>query len=329
MSTSIQIRGILPEDWIGIDEVQRATYNDHAMDTQIYQWWSKGLDPHNPGGVVALVSGRIVGVQPMQFFPYRAGSTFLVGAMLTGVAVHPDFRRQGIFGRFIDTCEQNAWERGASFVVTLPNERSKPGFLKRGYSDLGSRTLLMAPTIFKPQKNPQNAAVAEVDRCSESWVALFSGYEGAHGKLCMHRSNTWLNWRYHERPPGPEPYRFFEYRRENGRVSAVAVVVCDRRKKLPITYILDMACENGAEMGVLLKYIKHSLRREGLPVVAAVVSSLQTKSLIQKAGFRILPGWLPLKTFHTVAKPNPDLPIEISFEAVSDWEWALGDWDNL
>lgn len=328
--TNLHVRPIRDQDWPGIQEVQSATYGEDAMSPEVYQWWSKGLSSGQRGGVVAVSGERIVGVQPMEYFQYIGGETPYTGGMLTGVAVHPVFRRQGIFTKMIDACEQDAWSTGAEFIVTLPNDRSKPGFVKRGYVDLGRRTLLLAPLIISGRSEKStNGFFREVEELSPDWENLFLNDAFKGGNLRLERTGEWLNWRYHQKPNLSCPYRFFEFRSDTETLEAALVTVKDNRKRLSVVYVMDMACRTHDSMIQLLGQVSKALRNEGECISGAVVSSDDAISILKKSGFRVVPPWLPLKQFHTVAKFNPDFLVPSHYREISEWDFSLGDWDNL
>lgn len=330
MTPKILIRHIEPRDWNDIAAVQRATYGEEAESPEAYQWWSSGLEGEDLAGCVALCENTVVGVQPMQFFPYRAGGLEMKGALLTGVAVHPNFRLRGIFSRMIEYCESDAWEHQAAFVATLPNERSKPGFLKRDYLDLGERRLLLCPLMLLGKKNGYGKeSIQEVRALSEDWAEVFDSYTRMHGRLMLERSLAWLRWRYQQNPEQKSPYRFFESRSQHGKLEAVVVMVEDRRKKIPLWYMMELAYRDSIAGKVLVSEVLRLLRGEGGLLAGAVCSSQDSIDLLKNSGFIPVPFWLPLKAFHTVAKFNPKKSLSDTFHTISSWEFALGDWDNL
>jgi GNAT superfamily N-acetyltransferase len=82
--------------------------------------------------VMADDAGTALGIQPAALFDWQWGERRLKGVMYTGVLTHPKHRRQGIFRTLIDSANELAVERGAQFVITMPNDASLPGFLKFG-----------------------------------------------------------------------------------------------------------------------------------------------------------------------------------------------------
>jgi len=145
MKNALIIRSYRAEDAAGVRSVMAASYGPDATPGPIFDWWHFGCPVAASGFLVAEVSGRIVGLQPMELLPYEWAGRRLTGATLTGVVVHPEFRRRGLFSSLVQACEREAWRRGADFVTTMPNDRSRPGFLKLGYRDPGRRQLLVLP----------------------------------------------------------------------------------------------------------------------------------------------------------------------------------------
>lgn len=308
--------------------------------------------------MVAEVAGRVVGVQPMQVFPYTCDGGKLKGGLLTGVAVHPEFRRQGIFLALVEACEQEAWRQGADFVTTMPNERSRPGFLKMGYVDPGCRRLLVRPlalrvlsrrvlrfpligsalgavaeigqALLKPRPQRDGFSVQEVrgvpdgiEELNEAHTRLFPG-------LRMQRSRDWWRWRYEQSPL--RRYRFFEVRDAEQKSSGVAVVTFETRDEVPVAYLMDVVVRDSDVLSELLGQVFDAARREGgAHVICAVASSSTMVRALRWAGFWLVPLWAPVKRFYTVVRFNPEREpgLPAAWRQIGHWYQMLGDWDNL
>jgi|GEM_PF-1248061 len=141
--SAVTVRRFVPADAPAVRDLMVAAYGDAVDPQDVYEWWSNGHLPDATGYMVAEIDGRIVGAQPMELFPYLDGDREMTGGVLTGVGVHPGHRRKGVFTALVEACEAEAWRRGASFVTTMPNDKSRPGFIKMGYVDLGRRRFLV------------------------------------------------------------------------------------------------------------------------------------------------------------------------------------------
>lgn len=349
----IRIRPYTPEDAPGVREVLQATYGNKATPAAVYDWWSLGYAPADHGFMVAEADQRIVGVQPMELFPYADGDTSLLGGMLTGVAVHPDFRRRGIFMGLVQACEAAAWQRGAAFVTTMPNERSQPGFIKMGYVDLGRRRLLMrllrpgplgrlkAPVvghlggwlagglqwIWARMETTPGVSVREVAAPGQGWDGLFQRQATCLPGLGLCRSASWLKWRY-AMAPGRQ-YRCFEAVTDDGDLVGVVVTTQEVRDAITMAYVMDLAVERPGLAGALMEPVLKALCSAGAHAVSAVVSSPALVETLRMAGLWEVPAWAPLKRFYSVVRFNPDQAVPERWRSIEGWQQTLGDWDNL
>jgi hypothetical protein len=275
------------------------------------------------------------------------------GALLTGVAVHPKFRRRGIFSALVNACEQEAWRQEAAFVATMPNEKSRPGFLKLGYADLGRRQLLMRPLspasfggrVFpvlghlagsvgglvqaaaKPLPRGPHASVREIDRTPGDIETLAPAHENRFPGLRIRRTAEWLGWRLTEL--APRHYRQFETRRPDGRLAGFAAITLDERDAMKVCYLLDLLVEDETTIPTLLATICNAARAEKAEALATVVSGGPLAKCLRRAGMWAVPEWLPLKKFYSVARFNPRMDLPARWRRLAGWYQTLADWDNL
>ncbi len=352
-TAAYHIRPYTPADARGVRAVIEAAYGESADPEAVYNWWSGGCGVGATGYMVAEVDGQVVGAQPMELFPYLDGPQELLGAVFTGVAVHPGFRRLGIFTALVRACEAEAWRRGAAFVTTMPNERSRPGFIKMGYQDLGRRHLLMrllrpaalggafvpalgqvmggmaglGQRLIVRARGTQGISVGEVKAPSEGWAALFQSTAARGGGPWIRRSSEWLRWRYVGMPL--RSYRFFEAHDANSGLVAAAVTTQERRSRLQLAYVMELAAKDDAAAGALLAVVYRALEGDGVHAVAAVVSSPAAVRTLHFAGLARVPSWAPVKRFYSVARFNPDRASPDRWKSIEGWQQTLGDWDSL
>jgi GNAT superfamily N-acetyltransferase len=347
------VRPFQSGDAAGARAVLAASYGAEATPAPTYDWWSFGFADAISGFKVAETDGRIVGVQPMEIFPFTDGSISLKGALLTGVAVHPDFRRRGIFSALMKACENEAWQWGAVFVTTMPNEKSRPGFLRTGYADLGCRQLLVRPLrpvvlggkvlpvlghlagavggVFQSvaKRIPAAAGITvrktsviipEVESLAERHAEIFPG-------LRMRRSADWLRWRFLE--SSLRKYHLLEARDAAGKLAGFAAATVDGREKSKVCYLMDLFISETRHAAAMLGALCEWARTENADAVATVVSSAALAETLCHGGFSSVPTWLPLKKFYSVAKFNPHQPAPADWRTLAGWYQTLADWDNL
>jgi GNAT superfamily N-acetyltransferase len=356
MSDPLVIRPYRAEDAADVRSVLTASYGAAATPAPIFNWWHFGCPVAASGFRVAELNGKIVGIQPMQLFSYEQAGHRLSGAMLTGVVVHPEFRRRGLFARLIKACEQDAWRRGADFVTTMPNERSRPGFMKLGYREPGRRRLLLLPlnvsemarravrwrplaallgfglkpAICRSRKWLRTPAVdlervklapEDLDRVSKADRQLFPG-------LRLMRSRAWWEWRYAASPRG---YHMLRLRDEQGATAGLVTTSRERRNGVEVGYIVDWLARDPDRVPILLAGAVRHLSAAGAAIVAGIVSSGFQIRALASVGFGSVPHWAPLKRFFTVFKPAPTMSTALAEQlgTIGAWHQTLGDWDNL
>ena len=271
MENHLTIRPYRAKDAADVRSVLVASYGAAATPAPILDWWHFGCPVAASGFQVAEVSGKVVGVQPMELFPYEWSGSRLTGALLSGVVVHPEFRRRGLFLRLIEACEKEAWRRGADFVTTMPNDRSRPGFLKLGYHEPGRRRLLILPLNLSklarravrwaplaarlsagltpvlrrgsrgwsrtpmPELEIMKQAPGDLDQVNEADRKLFPG-------LRLARSRAWWDWRY---AASPRCYNMLRLREARGGTAGLVTTTFEKRSGLDVGYIMDWLARDG------------------------------------------------------------------------------------
>ena len=347
------VRPFRASDTAGVREVLAASYGAEATPSPTYDWWSFGCSTAISGFMVAEAAGRIAGVQPMETFPFTDGGKHLTGALLTGVAVHPDFRRRGMFSALVQVCEQEAWRQNAALITTMPNEKSRPGFLKAGYIDLGRRQLLvrplqpavlggkifpvlghlagaaggMAQAVIKKIPRMSGLTVRKVSDIVPEIEMLATRHEQLFPGLRIRRSAEWLRWRYLESPL--RKYHLLELRTAPGELVGFAAATMDDREKIQVCYLMDLFVGEKCHAADLLAALGELAHNEKAEAVATVVSSPALIDTLINTGFWSVPNWLPLKKFYSVARFNPDRPAPANWQTLAGWYQTLADWDNL
>ncbi len=347
------VRPFRAGDAAGVRSVLAASYGAEATPSPTYDWWSFGCSTAISGFMVAEAAGRIAGVQPMEIFPFADGGKHLTGALLTGVAVHLDCRRRGIFSALVQACEQEAWRQNAAFITTMPNEKSRPGFLKAGYTDLGRRQLLVRPlqpaalggklfpvlghlagaaggvaqAVIKNIRVTNGLTVRKISDIAPEIEMLAARHEQLFPGLRMRRSAEWLRWRFLESPL--RKYHLIEARDAKGALAGFAAATMDDREKFKVCYLMDLFVGEKCHAAALLAALCELARNEKAEAVAAVVSSPALIDTLSHAGFWLVPYWLPLKKFYSVARFNPNRPAPAHWQKLAGWYQTLADWDNL
>jgi GNAT superfamily N-acetyltransferase len=102
--------------------------------------WKHQESPFGPSPAwVALDPGteRIIGFRTFMRWEFTAGDRTLHAVRAVDTATHPDAQGRGVFSRLTLGALDDLRADGVSFVFNTPNERSRPGYLKMGWREVG------------------------------------------------------------------------------------------------------------------------------------------------------------------------------------------------
>jgi GNAT superfamily N-acetyltransferase len=308
----------------GVVELCRACYGVRAESPEWWRWRFFSGEPARSFVALARRKDTIVGMQPVRIDAFRRGALPLTGAALEGAMVHPAWRGAGVFTRLVSLALEEAWSRGASFAYTMPNEKSYPALARSGWSDLGERAVLVAPSW--PMSRAQGDSDALV-RVVSRFVGDGMGAPAADtGDLVAVHDAAWRAWRY----ANPEArYTLVEASAANGRAAGIAAGRVRSLGPLQVGVVMESGGEEPERRAALAK-LRRLLRREGAVLCVAVVSASAQQHELARCGFRKLHPRLVPRRFRTVWRPRPGARAEDGPPVDgASWHLSLGDWDGL
>lgn len=175
----------------------------------------------NPFGAspmwIALDDDRIVGLRAFLRWRFHDGGGRSVDAVrAVDTATHPDSQGQGIFTRLTLGALSELADDGVDFVFNTPNDQSRPGYLKMGWSEVGRTTLAIHPrspvsftkmlrsrTRAEKWSEPTDAGLDPKDVFSQGEPTHETTHLGAWSTV---RDAAYHQWRYSF---GPLHYRVF------------------------------------------------------------------------------------------------------------------------
>lgn len=113
--------------------------------------WKHDENPfgESPSWVAETPDGRILGLRVFLQWQFRdAGGRHHRAVRAVDTATHPDAQGQGIFTRLTTGALPDLTEDGIGFVFNTPNDKSRPGYLRMGWSDVGQ--VPVAATVRSP-----------------------------------------------------------------------------------------------------------------------------------------------------------------------------------
>lgn len=272
--------------------------------------------------LVAEIDDTIVGLRSfMRWDLVHSGDVIRCGRAVD-TATHPDYMRRGIFSRLTKEALEVARDAGIQLIFNTPNDRSRPGYLKMGWSDVGPIRVLVRPhptRLMRPHGESfptlaelvPTATPIESDSQRVFEIAENEPARPVGAGLHTPRSSQYLNWRFAEHPTA----RYGAVVRSDGAVVLRANLRKGRSE-------LVMSDAFGTEP---LQAIRAALRssKAHYDVAAFPTGSVQ-RAAVKRAGMLGVPGVTALQL---VAYPLDNIGIDV-FDPGS-WQLALSDLELL
>ena len=120
-------------------------WGDDARHGALFTW--KHLE--NPWGPspawVALDAGRVVAFRTFMRWRFRLGDRRVAAARAVDTATHPDYQGRGLFSRLTREALDSLRSESVEFVFNTPNNQSRPGYLKLGWTEVGRLNTYVRP----------------------------------------------------------------------------------------------------------------------------------------------------------------------------------------
>ena len=216
--------------------------------------WKHDRNPFGPSPQwVAELDGRLVGFRTFLRWRFREPEGDVVDAVrAVDTATHPDHQGRGVFRALTLRAVDELRDEGVGFVFNTPNDRSRPGYLKMGWREVGRVPLAVRPAGPSALVRMVRARVPAAKwslpcRVGEPAAAVFGGGGGDDRDLVelladqppvtglvTDRSPAFYAWRYsldalayRVVPVGASLRQGFAVFRLRARGGAVECVLCD------------------------------------------------------------------------------------------------------
>lgn len=283
--------------------------------------------------IIAAINGKnIVGMQTYTYWPYvyEGREFYSVQSGLT--LVDEGYRGKRIFLRMLERGHDILKEKGADFVMGFPGEMSYDGFIKDGWSHIGTPVFMIRP--IRPRRLLSYRPSNEDNRVSnEDWVdkqtprrkekiaelvARVKYRAGSANAICLKPSHDFLKFRYGDKRGKYKVYSYGEGRQETVFICKMfffsgfnALGIGDIHVADPSSYSLSHS----------LSQLIRDVRAEGNIDAIAV--------LIKERGYRIMRtllrrGFLPFPTKRTPFIVKPICLDEKFTKLVKDYsKWSI------
>lgn len=198
------IRKPLSEDLENLIELIQLSLGETKLKKTQETWNYKHVE--NPFGVspvlIAEENNRMVGVRAFMQWRWQLNDEVFTAYRAVDTSTHPDFQGKGIFKMLTMKALEVIGDLGACFVFNTPNEKSRPGYLKMGWTVIGKIKLSIIPTVlylplvlFYKKRNNDISEIELEKRCIEHNSLLKT-----QNVFFTPKSANYLRWRYENNP---------------------------------------------------------------------------------------------------------------------------------
>lgn len=271
-----------------------------------FQW--KHFD--NPFGrskiLLAKEDNKIVGLRAFMKWSWKNGEEIISSVRAVDTATDPAFQGKGIFKKLTLRAVEECAKEGIGLVFNTPNNSSKPGYLKMGWTDEGRMPLLLKAGSLRPgfYSDARNSALFKNFPVKD----LNRDYKFPQNNRIIYTPLTsdYISWRYISCP-------IVSY----GSICESGFGVIFRIKKLrqfSELRICEMWCEQGKEI-LIRKALKEVVKASRPLMVSCAPNALVEKKLNFFGPF--LKG--PITTIRPLALTSLN-----KFKNFNSWQPSIG-----
>ena len=164
--TSLVLRRATPADEAAVPGLLGASlgWGSDERFGSFFAWKHKD----NPFGTspawVAVDGEKLVGFRTFLRWELEGPDGAVRAVRAVDTATHPEYQRRGIFSRLTRRALEELRAEGVGLVFNTPNDRSGPGYLKLGWSEVGR-----LPVRFRPTSVRALVRMAGARRQAERW----------------------------------------------------------------------------------------------------------------------------------------------------------------
>ena len=339
-SDALEIRAARADDLPSILALMRASLGEGKVPRHEAFWrWKHEQNPFGRSPVLlAFHEGLLVGLRTFLRWTWMRGSVPVQAVRAVDTATHPAWQGRGIFRTLTLGLVEQMRDEGVSFIYNTPNEKSRPGYLKMGWRDVGNIALWARPThpgrtalrlALGRSRRHAPAGDAPPETAPPTSLATLLG-DGRLSPLLAAptpadryatcKTTAFLRWRYFDIPGFTYEARWSWSR--DGQGAAVIYRLRDRRGLRECT-IADVLSSPGVQGAThLMGLIRHLGQLPVDYLVVAAPTGARTAAAFLGAG--LLPvgargPTLTVRRLDTALRPDPSVP--------SHWQASVGDFE--
>ena len=322
MSEGIGIRAYRDDDLPAVLDLLRAALGETTLlqrTAELFRW--KHVE--NPFGrsvaLVAEADDKIVGLRAFMRWNLEWDGTVIRCGRAVDTATHPAYHRRGIFKNLTTAAVDIARERGIQLIFNTPNDRSRPGYLKMGWKDVGPIRVLVRPHPGRLASG-RRESFPRLDELAPGATPIGADWQpaadqGSHSEtrdvLATPRSVEYLQWRF-----GMHPTARYGEVVAGGASAIVRANLRGGRSELVISDTL------GTDPTAAIRAVVRQSR--AAYDVATFPSRSATRAAALRSGMVAIPG---ITALTLVARPI--VAVEPDVFDLRHWHLSLGDLELL
>lgn len=335
MTDELVVRPGVEGDTNRIVELLKLSLGEGTIPRDSRYWEWKHF--RNPFGVstmlLAEARGQIVGLRVFMRWNWMRVGEEVKAVRAVDTATHPDWQGRGIFTRLTLDLVNTVAAEGISFVYNTPNDRSRPGYLKMGWSSVGKASLWMQPS--RPlntalslwgRRGGESGSATEpladeysvADHLQEPGLERLLNARGGDRRFQTRITRDYLEWRYRDTP------EFKYYAAGHWQEPETALIIFRLRPRGGLTELRLCEILTGPDSfsidraAQLIKRVVRITRSDC--TVAMGAPDTPERRVLLKARFLPVPRVGPILTVRPLtANGEPNLP------HWSAWRLAVGD----
>lgn len=195
------------EDILALLQRSMGQHDDQRF-AQLYQWKHHDNAFGSSPAWVATKGESVIAVRVFMRWEFVRDGEILRAVRAVDTATDPDFQGKGLFTALTLHGLRSISEEGVDFVFNTPNDKSRPGYLKMGWREVGRIPATAKPAGLRPLIAMARSRVPAslwseplVIGCDiDSWLAArqspWSDSEVPTRMLSTRRTEGFLRWRY-------------------------------------------------------------------------------------------------------------------------------------
>lgn len=267
---------------------------------------------------VAVDGDRLVGLRILMRWEFDTPAGPVRAVRAVDTATHPEYQGQGIFSALTRRAVEDLRADGVGFVFNTPNDKSRPGYLKMGWREVGQLPAAMRPASVARLPRiaaarvpaelwsvPTDAGVPIGDVLADEHAAsaLLEAMPRTTG-ITTRRTPAYLRWRY-----GFEPLAYRALLAGSSAADGMLVFRLRRRGAATELVVGDLLLTDTSGSAAR-RLLRTALRTTGADYALGLHA-------VEGTGLFRLPGQGPMLTWRALAHE--------AMPSLAEWKLTLGD----